>query len=126
MLKLLLLGVTVSVVPVRDYGQWDESRQEVRRWYQTLMQPDEPFKSCCGEADAYEADEFEVAGDQYVAIITNGAGDERFGKPDIPNGTKIVVPNTKVKWDRGNPTGHGIIFIGKANQVYCYITPSGT
>jgi hypothetical protein len=75
--------------------------------------------SCCGEADAFEADSFEVRGDQYVAIITNGKG-------IIPEGTRISVPNNKVKWDNGNPTGHGIIFIGNAGQVYCYVTPGGT
>ena len=40
-------------------------------------------------------------------------------------GTKIPVPNHKMKWDAGNPTGHGIIFIGAQGQVYCYVTPGG-
>ena len=44
-----------------------------------------------------------------VAIITDGKG-------EIPNGTKIPVPNNKIKWDEGNPTGHGIIFIGIQGQ----------
>jgi hypothetical protein len=26
-----------------------------------------------------------------------------------------------MKWDEGNPTGHGII--GGNGQVYCYVTP---
>jgi hypothetical protein len=30
-----------------------------------------------------------------------------------------------MKWDEGNPTGHGIIFIGAQRQVYCYVTPGG-
>ena len=74
--------------------------------------------SCCGEADAFEADSFEVSGDEYVAIITNGKG-------VIPEGTRIPVPNQKMKWDEGNPTGHGIIFIGSNGQVFCYVTPGG-
>jgi hypothetical protein len=82
------------------------------------MQPDNPYMSCCGEADAFEADTFEVDGDHYVAIITNGKG-------IIPAGSRIAVPNQKMKWDRGNPTGHGIIFIGSQGQVYCYVTPGG-
>ena len=69
-------------------------------------------------SDAYEADIFEVDGGRYVAIITNGKG-------EIPNGTKIPVPNHKMKWDEGNPTGHGIIFIGVQGQVYCYVAPGG-
>ena len=34
------------------------------------------------------------------------------GRRHIENGKRFAVPNTKIKWDRGNPTGHGIIFIG--------------
>ena len=61
---------------------------------------------------------FEVDGGGYIAVITDGKG-------DIPNGTKIPVPNHKMKWDEGNPTGHGIIFIGIQGQVYCYVAPGG-
>jgi hypothetical protein len=39
-----------------------------------------------------EADTFEVEGDHYVAIINDGKG-------VIRNGTRIRVPNTKIKWD---------------------------
>jgi len=90
----------------------------VREWFQSLMQPDNPYMSCCGEADAFEADTFEVDGDHYVAVITDGKG-------VLPSGTRINVPNQKMKWDRGNPTGHGIIFIGNQGQVYCYVAPGG-
>src|SRR5260370_38224742 len=78
------------------------------------MEPDNPRVSCCGESDAFEADSYEVEGDHYVAIITDGKG-------TIPNGTKIPVPNHKMKWDDGNPTGHGIIFIGTHGQIFCYV-----
>jgi hypothetical protein len=44
----------------------------------------------------------------------------------IQNGSRISVPNAKMKWDKGNPTGHGIIFIGDRGQIYCYVTPGGT
>ena len=53
-----------------------------------------------------------------MAIITNGKG-------VIPNRTKIPVPTHKLKWDKGNPTGHGIIFVGLGGQVYCYVVPGG-
>src|SRR5580693_4411641 len=38
------------------------------------LAPDNPAVSCCGEADAFEADAFEVEveGDHYIAIITDG------------------------------------------------------
>ena len=69
-------------------------------------------------ADAFEADRFEVEGDHYVAIITDGRG-------ILATGSRIAVPNEKMKFDAGNPTGHGIIFIGSQGQIYCYVTPGG-
>jgi hypothetical protein len=102
----------------RPGPQWEGLSTDVRDWYRDLMQPDNPFMSCCGEADAFEADTFEIDGDHYIAIITDGKG-------ILPPGTRITVPNQKMKWDRGNPTGHGIIFIGNQGQVYCYVAPGG-
>jgi hypothetical protein len=117
---LLLSSFWRTLLPKR----WPETTASgtthllIRQWFQGLRQPDNPRVSCCGEADAYEADLFEIDEDRYVAIITDGKG-------EIPNGTKIPVPNHKMKWDEGNPTGHGIIFIGSQGQVFCYIAPGG-
>ena len=86
----------------------------VREWYQALMQPDNPAASCCGEADAYWADSFEVDGDRYVAIITDPRPDEPLRRKHVDVGTRIVVPNHKLKYDQSNPTGHGIIFLSGA------------
>src|SRR6202047_4208785 len=110
---LLLLSSTALA---RDNGQWGNSPTNVREWFQSLMQPDNPYMSCCGEADAFEADNFDREGDHYVAIIKDGKG-------IIPNGARIAVPNAKMKWDKRNPTEHGIVFIGNQGQVYCYVTP---
>ena len=118
LLVLALAPAAASDVAGRDNGQWVNSPTYIRQWFQSLMQPDNPAVSCCGEADAFEADNFEVDGDRYVAVITDGKG-------VIPNGTRIAVPNSKVKWDQGNPTGHGIIFIGAGGTLYCYVTPGG-
>jgi hypothetical protein len=119
MLRIVIVFVLVSLpAAARDNGQWEAQPAYLRQWFQKLMQPDNPAMSCCGEADAFEADSFEVRDDQYVAVITNGKG-------VIPEGTRIPVPNNKMKWDDGNPTGHGIIFIGNGGQVYCYVTPGG-
>ena len=63
-------GCLMSVASARDFGQWEGTDPQIRQWYQALMQPDNPAVSCCGEADAYWADSFEVDGDKYVAIIT--------------------------------------------------------
>jgi hypothetical protein len=110
--------LAAAAANARDNGQWEGKPFHIRVWFQQLMQPDNPKVSCCGEADAFEADNFEVDGDHYVAIITAGKG-------IIPNGTRFSVPNHKMKWDDENPTGHGIIFIGTQGQIYCYVAPGG-
>jgi hypothetical protein len=97
----------------------------VRKWFQSLMQPDSPLMSCCGEADAYWADSFGTDKDRYVAIITDERADEPLRRPHREPGERIAIPNNKIKWDQGNPTGHGIIFIGLGGQVYCYVPPGG-
>jgi hypothetical protein len=108
----------------RDLGQWENQSPEVSRWFQSLMQPDVPFRSCCGEADAYWADNFESSDGQYVAIITDTRPDD-WGRPHREPGERIVIPNNKIKWDRGNPTGHGVIFLSPSGNVYCYVPPGG-
>ena len=113
-----IAGLLLMPALARDNGQWEGADPAIREWFQSLRQPDHPRVSCCGEADAFEADNFEVAGDHYVAVITDGKG-------VIPNGTRVSVPNSKMKWDRGNPTGHGIIFIGAGGMLYCYVAPGG-
>jgi hypothetical protein len=110
LLLLLALGSVAFARGTPNSEQWADSPPNVRLWFQSLTQPDDPSMSCCGEADAFEADTFEVEGDHYVAIITDGKG-------VIESGTRVPVPNPKMKWDAGNPTGHGIIFIGPGKQV---------
>jgi hypothetical protein len=120
MFRMVIPALALLSLPAlaRDNGRWRGPPPAVRQWFQSLMQPDRKDQSCCGEADAYEADSFEVEGDQYVAVITDGRG-------VIPNGTRIPAPNQKMKWDEGNPTGQGILFIGIGGQVYRYVAPGG-
>ena len=120
---LLALVMCVPAL-ARDNGQWEGGSAHVRQWFKQLMQPDNPHVSCCGEADAYYADSFEVEGDHYIAIITDERDDAPFGRPHIDVGTRIPVPNHKIKWDEGNPTGHGVIFVGQPG-VYCFVAPGG-
>lgn len=109
----------------RDAGQWLATDADVREWYQKLMQPDNPTVSCCGEADAYHADSFEVSGDQYVAIITDERDDKPIGRRHRSPGTRFLVPNYKITWATPNPTGHGVIFIGPNGTVLCFAPPGG-
>jgi hypothetical protein len=115
---IVALSVVSTIALARDNGQWGYQPLNVRQWFQSLTQPDNPYMSCCGEADAYEADDFAQEDGHYVAIITKG--DEKF-----PEGTRVVIPDNKIKFDKGNPTGHGIVFLGYDGRVYCYITPGG-
>jgi hypothetical protein len=103
----------------RDNGQWAAFPAAIRQWFQSLIQPDNPAVSCCGEADAFEGGRFEVEGDHYVAIISDGKG-------VIASGTRIRAPNNKMRWGAGSPTGHGVTFIGAQGQAYCYIAAGGS
>jgi len=107
---VIALMLLASPAAARDFGQWENQA---------------PFMSCCGEADAYWADSFEADGERYVAIITDERPDGPLGRPHRELGEKILIPNSKIKWDDGNPTGHGIIFIGAGGQVFCYVPPGG-
>lgn len=116
-------------------GSWAETTPQQREWFQKLMVPwsigaentgVDPF-SCCGEADAYEADDFDVVNGELFAIITDERGDEfpdGTTRPHIEPGTRIMIPHQiMVKPEQGNPTGHGWVFIGR--EVYCYVSPGG-
>jgi hypothetical protein len=121
-----LFVLSICKAPARDLGQWEDADPLTRQWFNGLMQPDNPNLSCCGMADAYWADSYEVKGDQYVAIITDTRNDIKLGRAQhIEAGTRVTVPNNKIKWDRSNPTGHGIIFIGIGGDVFFYLPPGG-
>lgn len=120
----LVAALIVTGAAAGDLGQWDASEPQIRAWFRSLKMPDNAAMSCCGEADAYWADSYEVLGDQYVAIIT----DERHveGRVAREVGTRIVIPPHKVKHDQGNPTGHGIVFLAPwSSEVWCYLPPGG-
>lgn len=120
----LVLIVTLHFARAADYGQWDRS-DPIVKWYQELMQPDNPAVSCCGEADAYWADSYEVQGNQYIAIITDTRPDGPLKRKHRDVGSRFLVPNHKLKYDQSNPTGHGIIFLSNNDFVYCYVAPGG-
>jgi hypothetical protein len=51
--------------------------------------------------------------------------DQPRGRPHVDIGTKIEIPNNKLKWDKSNPTGHGIVFLSRNGYVFCYVQPGG-
>jgi hypothetical protein len=76
-MKLLATLAALAIIAsatARDNGRWADSPATTRQWFQSLMQPDNPSMNCCGEADAFGADTFEVEGDRYLAVITDSKG----------------------------------------------------
>lgn len=122
----VLIVSSIVAALARDNGQWEKSDPRVKEWFQTLMQPDNPKVSCCGEADAYWADEIHVRDGKTYVTITDDRPDEPLGRPHIPVGTEIEVPNHKLKWDQGNPTGHNVLFVSTAGYAFCYVMGSGS
>ena len=110
----------------RDLGQWENQDPRIRAWYRSLMQPDNPGVPCCGEADAYWCDAIHVTKDGVTCTITDDRPDAPLGRPHVPVGTVIAIPPHKYKFDRGNPTGHTIVFLSQDQHVYCFVQGSGT
>jgi hypothetical protein len=106
---IVLMLLTLPAVG-RDFGQWEDQPSSVRQWFQKLMQPDNPYQSCCGEADASEADTFEFSHNHHVAIITYGRGIMPDGTR-IPGSTAVRPATASSSWASG--------------QVYCHVTPGG-
>lgn len=125
MRAFLLLLVLCGPATSRDAGQWTNSDPTIRSWYQALMRPDVPTASCCGEADAYWADEIHVRDGKTYAVITDDRDDVPLMRPHIDIGTEVEVPDAKLKWDKSNPTGHGVVFVSPARYVFCFVQPGG-
>jgi hypothetical protein len=93
---VLALMLACDFAGGRDLGQWGNTDPAMRAWYQSLMQPDVPTASCCGEADAYWYDEIHVREGRTFCTI-----------------------------DRGNPTGHWIVFVNPRRYVFCFVMGDG-
>lgn len=126
MIAIIVVAMGVHFAHARDGGQWDQTDPALREWYQGLMQPDAPSASCCGEADAYFADDVHVRDGRTFVTITDDREDAPRRRPHIDVGTEMEVPNNKLKWDKGNPTGHGVLFVNRAGYVYCFVQGGGT
>lgn len=139
LLTALLLLFTTPLYAGDSRALNPKNDPTISAWFEALRQPDSPRVSCCGEADAFEADEWEQGADgTYMAIITDGRG-------ALANGLRVRIPENKhYTSGQRNPTGHGIVFlhvitlqetmsgenpydlkdVGKI-LVYCYVEPTG-
>lgn len=121
-----ILGMLFQPAHGRDLGQWGNSDPDTKEWFRTLMQPDNPTISCCGDGDAYYADKINVIDGKTYVTVTDERDDKPLGRVHIPVGTVIEVPDTKLKWDRGNPTGHNILFVMYTSRyVLCFVQSTG-
>jgi hypothetical protein len=131
----IFVAIFVDGAHARDLGQWDaiNNAPEVREWYQKLMRPDMPSSSCCGEANAYWCDDIHVKDGKTFCAITDDRPDPPRGRPHVDVGTVIEIPPEKLKWDRQNPTGHSIVFLGynwygsngMQKAVFCFVQSTG-
>jgi hypothetical protein len=60
-----------------------------------------------------------------ILMVVFRQRDGETDRPHIEARKRFIVPNSKIKWDSGNPTGHGIIFIGHGLEIHCYLPPGG-
>lgn len=121
---LVIFVVLVVTLAVRAFAH-DHKHPELDQWYATLMQPDNPKVSCCGKSDAYWCDTINVKDGKTFCTITDDRADEPLGRPHVPMGTQIEIPNHKLKWDKGNPTGHAIVFLSVTGHVFCFVQAGG-
>ena len=108
--------------------------EQCHTWVQTVRRPDYRAASCCGEGDAFIADDFLIEGNKFYAIITGGY---EYPPPDVDDppasnefrverGMRVEIPPEKVnrELEDRNRSGHGVVFMSPANgTVYCYFFP---
>ena len=69
--------------------------------------------------------EVHVKDGRTFVTITDNRPDAPRNRPHRESGTVFEVPTEKLKWDRGNPTGHGVLFLSAVGYVFCYVQPGG-
>ena len=122
---ILLVAGMIYLATVNFVQAHDHNDPVNDAWMKTLMQPDNPAIPCCGKADAYWCDNYYVRDGKSFCKITDDRVDEPLGRPHIPVGTEIEIPNHKLKWDRGNPTGHAVVFVSRSLLVHCFVQGTG-
>ena len=127
---LLCTLLLASSAYAKDHGQWERADPIVREWFRTLMRPDNPHVSCCGESDAYWCDDVSLRRGRTYCRITDDREDAPLRRPHIDVGTEFYVPDRQIKWDRGNPTGHTVVFLADIGfgmkVVICFVQATGT
>ncbi len=122
-----ILGMLFQPAHAKNLGQFEDNDFATKQWFRNMMQPDQPQMSCCGEADAYYADEVHVKDGKTYATITDERPDGPLMRNHIDVGTVIEIPDNKLTFKDGNPTGHNILFVMYASHhVICFVQNWGT
>ncbi len=119
---LMLTGVAAAH---ENKPHWASLDPATKKWLHELKRPDAPDSSCCGEADHYWCDDYFAKDGKAYCRITDDREDKQFGRPHVPPGTIIEIPPEKLKYDRGNPTGHNIVFLSRDRYVFCFVQGTG-
>lgn len=123
---IVVLSALISLLFSVKVSAHDHDNPQLDEWYASLKQPDNPTVSCCGTADAYWCDDWYVRGGKTYCKITDDRDDARLGRlHHIDVGTEILIPDYKLKFDRGNPTGHSVVFLSTSEHVYCFVQSTG-
>jgi hypothetical protein len=128
--RALLIMLALTVPAVAFYHGFDHTTER-SKFFRLLKRPDYYPQSCCGSADAYEADIYQDNHDgTWTVTITDGSAIEY---PDgthrdyIANGTKLTVPSKKINppvETQHNPTTHAWLFMSvfaaKPGHIFCF------
>lgn len=95
-------------------------------WVSTVKRPDIRTASCCGDGDAFIADDFKLIDGELYAIISLDYTDSN-GVMALAKGTEIHIPREKINVapEDANRSGHGVVFLitYNGNYVLCYFPP---
>ena len=116
---VLLAVLAAGPAAARDFGQWENIDPITRAWFGTLMQPDNPTRSCCAEGDAYWADVVHVETDErggpqrVIAEITDERDDGPLGRVHGEHRYGVTsCPPTRSSGTRATPPGTSSSFSG--------------
>ena len=124
--RIMLYALVIFVCAIVAFAAFaHDENHDNDAWYGSLMQPDNPSASCCGLADAYWCDEYFARDGKAYCRITDDRDDEPLKRQHIPVGNEFEIPPYKLKFDRGNPTGHAVIFVNLQGHVWCYVQSGG-
>jgi hypothetical protein len=106
-----ITGLTPGV-HARDYGQYNDVPQHIRDWFKGLKNP-RNGGSCCDQSDCARTE----------ARTHGNAWEAR-----APNGAWLSIPDDRVVFNHGNPTGEPILCAIEDEEgwrVYCFVPGPG-